>query len=67
MSLIQACPKCGGDSGYYKKVVFSGKGVYRYNFDGSAGENGDYIDQIDQKELKTAYCINCDHRLKITE
>lgn len=61
--LLTQCPHCGSTVGYYTKAQVSGTVIYRHNFDGSSGENGEMYDGLRHKGGKVAYCQDCDKRL----
>ena len=63
----EKCPHCHSDEGYYTKSTYKGKGIFRFNFDGSEAENGDMYDGLVETQSKYVYCLNCDKRLFKTE
>ena len=56
---VTACPHCGSDI-YQVAVIFSGRGGYHRNLaDGSAADNSGLHDGCNYKELKAAFCADC--------
>jgi hypothetical protein len=61
-SELTACPHCGCES-YYRRVRFSGVGVYRYRFDGERADNTELHSGLGYVEAKTMYCEECEKPL----
>lgn len=64
---INECPHCHSDEGYYTNNTYRGKGITRFNFDGSEAENDDMYDCLTDTESKYVYCLCCNKRLFKTE
>jgi hypothetical protein len=58
----ECCPHCGGET-FYRKVRFSGRSHYNYQFDALTAENGSLHDGCDYRMLKSVYCENCERKL----
>lgn len=58
----ECCPHCGGES-FYRKVTFSGRSCYNYQFDGLTAENGSLHDGCDYRMLNSVYCGDCQKKL----
>ncbi len=72
MLKIKECPYCHNKDGYYQKLTYSGRGIYRYRFINEKGEqedieNGDMYDCLLNKTSKYYYCLNCHKRLGLVE
>lgn len=63
---MKVCPHCGSDSGYYRKARAVGITTINYPFDESPpeirclSENSHLWDDIELREFKRKYCINCE-------
>ena len=62
-ALIDKCPHCGSDAGFYTKDYLSGTCRYNRNFDGSEAYNGEMYEYLSHEIGKIAYCVMCDKRL----
>jgi hypothetical protein len=59
----KVCPHCGSDGGYFIRTYVTGKTVYRYNSDGTIGDNTHLHDYLHYRDLKTKYCEDCEKAL----
>lgn len=60
------CPNCGSEDGYYKIVKIHGTGIYYYTADRKDDEeNGQLHDDLNYKEMKTAYCRQCNGKIDL--
>lgn len=72
MLKIKECPKCHDKTGYYQKIKYSGRGIYRHGFINDNGEqeiidNEDMYDCLLNTSSKYYYCLNCDKRIGLVE
>jgi hypothetical protein len=63
-NIVNSCPYCSSEEGFYLKGFMKGRYIYRFNYDGSEAENGDLYDSLSCKEGKTAYCQSCHKIIK---
>ena len=69
---MEKCPHCGSNFGYYKKSKVSGMIVTNYDFKPRYDLKGFEIlpyntemhDSLHYHEYKTAYCRECNKRIK---
>jgi hypothetical protein len=62
--MVNKCPKCLSDFGFYRITKMKGKGATHYNFDGSIGINDTLHDCLQYKEQKKTFCSECDFEIK---
>ena len=57
---VSVCPECGGEE-FGVIVYFSGQSEYnRLLENGCAGENSQLHDGVNYRELKSAFCSDCE-------
>lgn len=71
---MKACPHCGSEYGYYKKMYMKGYGVTNYEFDNqfhydnhgirTGINNGEMHEGLSYRENKKAFCCECDKEIK---
>lgn len=65
---IKECPHCKSKEGFYVKITYSGRGIYRYSYDKKELiENGDMYDCLLSQHSKYYYCLNCNKRIAKVE
>jgi len=63
VTIMEKCPHCGSDLGYYHKAKASGTIYERYKFDGSRDDNSQMWDYMNIQDYTTAYCQDCEKKL----
>jgi hypothetical protein len=60
ISLVKACPHCGGESGYYIKLKVTGIAREARGFDGELGDNTHMHDELSYATASdNCYCVDC--------
>lgn len=58
-NVLDECPNCGSDEGYYNKFQVTGWTRRNMNFDHTAGDNTEMWDGVNTRYSKIAYCQEC--------
>ena len=59
---IKCCPYCEHDE-FYRVTIVSGRTESHYRFDGADAENSHLHESIHYRDLKAAYCCQCQKKL----